>query len=124
MKILSSIIFLVIFCHVNSTSIFHPHGKPVDIIRMTERDWSTEVITETENIESIFLHPEVKDRKVVVLSSAGVYRRGKNFFLDYCLRFLYANVSLFSIFSIKSQFCLPLVPLNKQAETFIRQLAW
>lgn len=33
----------------------------------------------------------MKDRKVVVVSIVGAFRKGKSFFLDYCLRFLYGN---------------------------------
>lgn len=46
-------------------------------------------------IDSILLQPEVKDRKVVILSIIGEYRKGKSFFLGYCLKFMYANVSNF-----------------------------
>lgn len=46
-------------------------------------------------LQELFLHPEIKDRKIVVFSIVGAYRKGKSFFLDYCLRYLYANVSRF-----------------------------
>ncbi|KAG5673109.1 hypothetical protein PVAND_003183 [Polypedilum vanderplanki] len=42
-------------------------------------------------LEALLLHPEVVNRKIVLLSIVGAFRRGKSFFLDYCLRFLYAN---------------------------------
>lgn len=44
-------------------------------------------------VDEILLQPEVKDRKVVVLSIIGEHRKGKSFFLDFCLRYMYANVS-------------------------------
>jgi len=46
-----------------------------------------------EALKRVLLHPKVKDRKVVVLSVAGAYRKGKSFLLDFFLRYLYANVS-------------------------------
>jgi hypothetical protein len=43
-------------------------------------------------LESIFLHPMVKDRKIVTVSVIGAFRKGKSFLLDYFLRYLYHNV--------------------------------
>lgn len=68
----------------------HPHGSTVNILKFND---SKEIQVENVEIEKIFLHPEVKNRKIVVCSIIGAFRRGKSFFLDYCLRFLYANVS-------------------------------
>jgi atlastin len=45
-------------------------------------------------LSHIFLHPEVKGRKIVALSIVGAFRQGKSFLLDYMLRYLYATVSL------------------------------
>lgn len=36
----------------------------------------------------VLLSDQVKDRKVVVVSVAGAFRKGKSFLLDYLLRFL------------------------------------
>lgn len=47
-----------------------------------------------ENLDRIFSHRDVKNRKIVVFSIIGAYRKGKSFFLNYCLRYLYANVSI------------------------------
>jgi atlastin len=44
-------------------------------------------------IDKMLLHPEVQNRNIVVVSVIGEYRKGKSFLLDYCLRFMYANVS-------------------------------
>lgn len=41
----------------------------------------------------IFDHPDVKNRKIVAFSIIGAFRKGKSFFLNYCLRYMYANVS-------------------------------
>lgn len=44
-------------------------------------------------LDEILLHPDVEDRQIVVISIVGAFRKGKSYFLNYCLRFLYANVS-------------------------------
>lgn len=54
---------------------------------------SGELIADYELFEKIFLHPDVANRKIVVISIAGALKKGKSFFLNYCLRFMYANVS-------------------------------
>lgn len=46
-----------------------------------------------EALSEILLSDEVRDRKVVVLSVAGAFRKGKSFLLDYLLRFLTNGVS-------------------------------
>ena len=69
----------------------HPHGQSISILRFSE---SKEVIVDNRELEKIFNHPEIQDRKVVILSLIGAFRGGKSFFLDYCLRFLYAHVSM------------------------------
>ena len=51
------------------------------------------ILVDYEKISEIFLHPDVVDRKIVVVSIVGAFRKGKSFFMDYCLRFMYANVS-------------------------------
>jgi hypothetical protein len=48
------------------------------------------------DVLEILEHEDVVDRKVVVYSIVGLYRNGKSFFLNYCLRYLYANVSFFN----------------------------
>ncbi|XP_070501427.1 atlastin-1-like [Chironomus tepperi] len=66
----------------------HQYGKSINILRFSE---SKEVIVDNKELEKIFGHPEIQDRKVVILSLIGAFRGGKSFFLDYCLRFLYAH---------------------------------
>lgn len=70
----------------------HPHGEPLNIMQFTKNG---SVTVDYEGIEKMFLHPEVKNRKIVAISIIGAFRKGKSFFMDYCLRFMYANVSKF-----------------------------
>jgi hypothetical protein len=67
----------------------HPHGEPVKIVRLAEDSWETN----EKALETLLMHPEVVDRKLVVASIVGVVATGKTTFMDYCLRFIYANVS-------------------------------
>ncbi len=46
-----------------------------------------------EALSEILLSDDVRDKKVVVLSVAGAFRKGKSFLLDYLLRFLSNGVS-------------------------------
>jgi Guanylate-binding protein, N-terminal domain len=45
-----------------------------------------------KSISSVLMHPEVRNRKIVAISIVGALRKGKSFFMNYCLRFMYANV--------------------------------
>lgn len=78
----------------------HPHGRPVTVMKFSD---TGEVLVDNEELEKIFNHEEIQDRKAVVISLIGAFRGGKSYLLNYCLRFLYANVSfnafICSIFS-------------------------
>ncbi|CRK86731.1 CLUMA_CG000564, isoform A [Clunio marinus] len=63
------------------------YGEPLTIIKFN----SNGIDFNKALLDEILLHEKVKDRKVVILAIAGAFRKGKSFFLDYCLRFLYAN---------------------------------
>jgi Guanylate-binding protein, N-terminal domain len=69
----------------------HTHGQPLSLMNFENNSF----IVEYEKIDQIFLHPEVANRKIVVVSIIGAFRKGKSFLMDYCLRFMYANVSVF-----------------------------
>ena len=46
-----------------------------------------------ELLKNILEHPDVKDRKVVVLTVAGTFSKEKDDFLNCCLNILYSRVS-------------------------------
>lgn len=75
---------------MSETSHSHPYGKPINIMKFGE---DNKLVVDHAHLDKMLLHKEVKNRKIVVFSIIGAFRRGKSFFLDYCLRFLYANVS-------------------------------
>jgi len=68
----------------------HPYGKSENVLGFSK---DNKVFVRDEPLRQMFLHPDVKDRKIVAFSIIGAYRKGKSFFLDYCLRYLYAHVS-------------------------------
>lgn len=70
----------------------HPFGKAVTILKF-EKGAKNDIFVDYEKLKEIFQHEKVKDRKVSVISIVGAFRKGKSFFLDYCLRYLYAHVS-------------------------------
>ena len=70
----------------------HSYGNPENVLHFTEDD---SVLFNEDKLRKMFEHPEVINRKIVAFSIIGAYRKGKSFFLDYCLRFLYGNVSCF-----------------------------
>ena len=71
----------------------HQYGSPLNILGFEQEGNDTKVIVDNKLLDRIFLHSEVKNRKVVIVSIVGAFRKGKSFFMDYCLRFMYANVS-------------------------------
>lgn len=68
----------------------HLFGEGVNVLKFDENN--KPVIVQGV-LDKMLNHPDVKNRKIVAFSIIGAYRKGKSFFLDYCLRFLYANVS-------------------------------
>ena len=65
-------------------------GRPVSVV-VAKDDHSFEL--DEEALESILLDPRVRDKKVVVLTVAGAFRKGKSFLLDFFLRYLDRQVS-------------------------------
>jgi hypothetical protein len=68
----------------------HVSGTPMNIVKFND---SVDIGFDKTALEGLLLHPEVRNRKIVVFSIVGAFRKGKSFFLDYCLRYLYAHVS-------------------------------
>lgn len=66
-------------------------GQPVPIV-LTGDDHSFEL--DEAALEAILFDPRVKDKKAVVVSVAGAFRKGKSFLLDFFLRYLSAEVSV------------------------------
>lgn len=79
----------------------HAYGEPLSIINFND---SVRLDFDRAKLDGLLLHPEVKDRKVVLISIVGAFRKGKSFFLDYCLRYMYGNVSLLYVAILMSQF--------------------
>lgn len=67
----------------------HQHGDALNIIKFGD---SNKIEFDRNSLELLLLHPEVKDRNITLVSIVGAFRRGKSFFADYLLRFLYGNV--------------------------------
>ncbi|KAK7103242.1 atlastin-2-like isoform X3 [Littorina saxatilis] len=65
-------------------------GEPIQIVVAT--DEHTFELDE-EELERILLRPDVRDKKVALVSVAGSFRKGKSFLLDFFLRYLSANGS-------------------------------
>ena len=69
----------------------HPYGKSKGVLKFSKDD---KVLIDMSPLIKMLKHPKVQNRKIVAFSIIGAYRKGKSFFLDYCLRFMYANVSI------------------------------
>lgn len=79
-------------------------NKNIKVLGKAEEiSWISKNNTEEINVEalkSILRHPEVENRKLFVVTVTGPSKTGKSFLLDYCLRYLYANVSATSRFNL------------------------
>ncbi|XP_030595485.1 atlastin-3-like [Archocentrus centrarchus] len=60
---------------------------PVQIVNVSKGDHSFTL--ETNALAQILLTPKVRDKRVVVVSVAGAFRKGKSFLLDFMLRYMY-----------------------------------
>ncbi|CAH1735364.1 unnamed protein product [Chironomus riparius] len=74
----------------------HPYGEALNLLKF-EKD--NKVVVDIKKLQSILEQKDVRNRKIVAFSIIGAMRKGKSYFLNYCLRFLYANVSNTSIFN-------------------------
>lgn len=74
----------------------HEHGKPLRIVKFVNQT----VEVDTETLEKLLMNEEVRNREVVLVSIVGASSNGKSTFMDYCLRYMYANVSITSILRV------------------------
>ncbi|XP_033734970.1 atlastin-2-like [Pecten maximus] len=61
------------------------HGHPIQIV-ITGEDHQFEL--DESKLEEILLNPLIQDKKVVVISVAGAFRKGKSFLLNFFLRYM------------------------------------
>ena len=91
MKIYLFFVSVVLAMVLGQTEIVKQKScKPENISWIS--DDHTEVIN-FKALERTFLHLEVKNRKLFVITVAGPQYAGKSSLLDYILKFLYENVS-------------------------------
>ncbi|KAF8566742.1 hypothetical protein P879_08891 [Paragonimus westermani] len=65
-----------------------PSGHAVQIVTVDESNSDTHFSLNESALSSILLHPNVRDKFVVIVSVAGVFRQGKSFLLDFFLRYM------------------------------------
>ena len=85
MNVMNYIISAVNRSHSDDNNV--PHALQVVV---TEDDHTFTL--KIEDLERLLLDPRVKNNKVIVISVAGAFRKGKSFLLDFFLRYLYAKV--------------------------------
>ena len=83
--------YLFIVEEVNQTTLNENVEGPICILEALD-DHTFEL--NVEALESILLKPSISNKKVVVVSVAGAFRKGKSFLLDFFLRYLQNNVSI------------------------------
>ena len=79
-----------LLCYVPLPFPSPPPSFPPSQIIVAKPDHTFELDYET--LQEILLTEEVRDRKVVVLSVAGPFRKGKSFLLDFIIRYLEKQV--------------------------------
>ena len=52
---------------------------------------------DTSALENVLLQDSIRDKRVVVVSVAGAFRKGKSFLLDFFLRYLQRQVIRISV---------------------------
>lgn len=80
---------IIVIAAVTASRTIRPAGQPLQVVIVSD-DHTFEI--NDSDLEKVLLDPRVKDNKVVVLSVAGAFRKGKSFLLNFCLRYLQAEV--------------------------------
>lgn len=71
----------------------HEYGEALKLITFKESEFNSLIESLEEDVlEKLLLNKQVIKRKIVVVSVVGGFRKGKTYIIDYCLRYLYANV--------------------------------
>lgn len=103
MKII--VVVCVVFCCIIGGILCD--GSPRDVVDVARGIQIISPINHTfqlnlSELKEILNNEAIRDRYVVVVSIAGVYRRGKSFLLNFFLRYLYAQVGI-SFLAIKKK---------------------
>jgi hypothetical protein len=72
--------------YVTSSKVY---GKTLQIMKYVNE----QAVIDSRALNDLLLHDKIKHRKIVVVAIVGESRTGKSFFMNYCLRFMYAHVS-------------------------------
>ena len=70
---------------ITSTTMGGIEGHPVEVVHSSE-DGGYEL--NVNELESILLNPDIRNKPVAIVSVAGAFRKGKSFMLDFFLRYL------------------------------------
>ena len=115
-----------VYFSVSATGV-QLRGSPVQIVSVLD-DHSFEL--NEDQLDEILLQENIADKKVVVVSVAGAFRKGKSFLLDFFLRYLSDEVSRYSYSTLGINLTINLFPsyrrfLMQQTtfENFVTQAA-
>lgn len=75
---------------IGGNPLKHPYGEALNVMCFNGKN--NEININETTISTFMKYSAIKDHKVVVVSMTGLYRHGKSTFMDYCLRYMYANV--------------------------------
>ena len=67
-------------------------ASAVCILEFGEYENGEKIRFHKEELEKILMNEYVFDRKIVIISIIGAFRKGKSFMMDFFLRYMYANV--------------------------------
>ena len=73
-----------------SNPILAPPGKPVKFMSFKD----DEMVLHYDWLTNVTKNPDVVNRKLVVIAITGITGTDRTFLLNYCLRYMYANVSM------------------------------